>query len=458
MDTAWAGAQLHFDVHPIETDGEHAVLRYDITATPDDPSESPKWWVLELSLAGLGSSATDGRGVRLFDTESGVVHLVGRTADDDPATTIERGESDDDTLRGTGTAVFAAPAGDTADVLLPRFGAALGVPVVDAGDDFAAAVDQAGGAAEAETRKLRAFTHSYDAESSTAAEEDEVTVTLASDVLFASDEHTLSKQARTVVDRAAASIKKQADSGDVHVVGHTDDVDSDAYNQKLSERRARAVSDRLETGLGADYTLTEEGRGESEPIAEGTSPDARAANRRVAIEFQGHLVVEGEDESGSMPETDAPTVENGPVTMESAGGEYEVEVASMVRRPGAVVGTLTAERTGGDSTDPAWFLPSYLKVVGDRKFGAVAQVAGAHNLALLGDEQRVLPFDYKASGASEDFPLRRLLGDEEVITIDKGRSTRITVVWPDTGQDTVTIDAPDRFRITDVPVTEATGD
>ncbi|RPF22944.1 OmpA family protein [Myceligenerans xiligouense] len=461
VETAWAGTRLRLDVHPIETDGEYAVLRYDITATPDDPSDSPRWSTLELSLGGLGNSATDGRGVRLFDTGAGLVHPVAQ-GDDGPAATIERADGndgDDDALRGTGTAVFAAPEGDTADVLFPRFGAALGVPVTEAGDGFTAAVDLTGGVEDAETRKIRAFTHSYDEESSTAAEGDQVTVTLASDVLFAPDEHTLSGKARAVVDRAADSIMNQADAGEVHVVGHTDDVDSDAYNQNLSERRAAAVAQRLEAALGSGYTLTEEGRGESEPAVEGTSPAARAANRRVEIEFQGHLVVEDDaDDGDGLPETDAPTAENGPVTMASNGGEYEVRVTSMVRRPDAIVGTLTAERTGGDSVDAAWFLPSNLKMVGSRRFGTLAEAAGAHNLALLGSSERVLPFDYQASGAIENFPLRRLLGSEEVPTVDTGESARITVVWPDTGQDTVTVDAPERFRITGVPVTDGTGD
>lgn len=458
VDTAWAGTQLHLEVHPIETDGDHAVLRYDITATPDDPSEAPMWSTLALSFGGLGNSVTDGRGVRLFDTRAGLVHPVAQTDDGGPAATIERGDGDGATLTGTGTAIYAAPEGDTADVLFPRFGAALDVPVVDARESFADAVDVVGGVADAETRKLRAFTRSYDEESSTSAEEDQVTVTLASDVLFAPDEHTLSAKARAVVDRAATSITNQADVGDVHVVGHTDDVDSDAYNQRLSGRRAASVADRLEDALGGDYTITEEGRGESEPVAEGTSSQARAANRRVEIEFQGHLVVEHDTGDADLPETDAPTAENGPVTMTSLGGEYEVEVTSMVRRPGAIVGTLSAERTSGDSTDPAWFLPANNKVVGDRKFGTAAEASGAHNLALLGSSERVLPFDYEARGVIDDFPLRRLLGSEEIPTIDTGRSVRITVVWPDTGQDTVTVDAPDRFRITRVPVTDGTGD
>ncbi|MFD7023874.1 OmpA family protein [Promicromonospora sukumoe] len=455
VDREWHGIRVRFDVRPVEVDDDLAVLRYDFTGTAPDPSNPPEYSTVVLNLGGLGNAGTDGRGVRLFDTAAGHVHPVAEAPGDHPAAAIDWVE--DDTLRGSAVAVFAAPENESVDVLLPGFGSVT-VPVVAANDDFGGYVDQVGGVADAEAKKLRSFTHAHDVGSATSAEDDDVTVTLASDVLFASDEHNLSKRARGVVDRAAASIKKQADAGDVQVVGHTDDVDTDAYNRTLSERRARSVAERLRTGLGRDFTVTEEGRGESEPIAEGTSPEARAANRRVEIHFEGHLVVEDDGES-DVPRTDAPTARNDAVTIATDGGRYTVEVESMVRQEGAIVGTLVAERTSGSSIDPAWFLPAYLEQIGDRQFGALGDLAGAHNLSLLGSEERILPFDYVEQESADGFVLRRLLGDEEIQPLGKDESTSITVVWPDTGQDTVTVDAPDRFRITDVPVTDApTGD
>lgn len=449
VDREWHGARVHFDVRPVEADGELAVLRYEFAATAADPSRPPSFSTVVLNLGGLGSPVTDGRGVRLFDTGEGLVHPVAQAPGGNPAAAIEWTE--DDALRGAAVAVFAAPANDEVDVLFPGFGAVT-VPVVPAGEGFQDAVDQVGGVDDAGTRPLRAFTRAYDAESATAAEEDDVTVTLASDVLFASDQHALSAKARGVVDRAAASIREQADDGDVRVEGHTDDVDTDTYNQALSERRAASVADRLRTRLGDGFTVSEEGRGEAEPVAEGTSPQARAANRRVEIEFQGHLVVEASEE-GDVPEADVPTARNGPVTIATSGGEYTVEVESMVRRPEAIVGTLVAERTDGTSIDVAWFLPSYLEQIGDRRFGVLGDLAGPHNLSLLGAQERVLPFDYVEEERPGGFVLRRLLGDEEIKPLGQGERTSVTVVWPDTGQETVTIDAPDRFRITDVPVT-----
>ena len=76
--------------------------------------------------------------------------------------------------------------------------------------------------------------------------------------------------------------------GDVYKrQGHTDSVGSDAYNQKLSVRRAEAVKAYL-VGKGVDakrvYT---EGKGEKQPVATNKTAAGRAQNRRVEIEVVG---------------------------------------------------------------------------------------------------------------------------------------------------------------------------
>jgi outer membrane protein OmpA-like peptidoglycan-associated protein len=69
------------------------------------------------------------------------------------------------------------------------------------------------------------------------------------------------------------------------VYGHTDDVGSQAYNQELSEKRARAVRDYLvEAGIGREIIATK-GFGKTKPLAAGTTPEARAKNRRVEVEI-----------------------------------------------------------------------------------------------------------------------------------------------------------------------------
>lgn len=67
------------------------------------------------------------------------------------------------------------------------------------------------------------------------------------------------------------------------VVGHTDNVGSREYNQKLSERRALSVAHYFESKNVNPMRLATVGKGESEPIASNSSESGRQANRRVEI-------------------------------------------------------------------------------------------------------------------------------------------------------------------------------
>lgn len=78
-----------------------------------------------------------------------------------------------------------------------------------------------------------------------------------------------------------AVIMKKYPEMKVKVIGHTDNVGDDAFNQNLSQRRAEAVKAYLvNLGVGADRLLTE-GKGEMEPIATNDSQEGRARNRRI---------------------------------------------------------------------------------------------------------------------------------------------------------------------------------
>lgn len=69
----------------------------------------------------------------------------------------------------------------------------------------------------------------------------------------------------------------------IFVYGHTDDVGTEAYNQELSERRAKAVRNYLVASFIDSVVITAEGFGKSSPLVEGTAKEARARNRRVEI-------------------------------------------------------------------------------------------------------------------------------------------------------------------------------
>jgi outer membrane protein OmpA-like peptidoglycan-associated protein len=119
----------------------------------------------------------------------------------------------------------------------------------------------------------------------------EVKVTLAADVLFRFDRASLTARARSRIAEAAEKIR-QGRPPRVRVVGHTDSKGSDAYNDRLSRRRAESVARALRAALGAGApALDTEGRGEREPVAPNTkddgsdNPRGRARNRRVIVSF-----------------------------------------------------------------------------------------------------------------------------------------------------------------------------
>jgi outer membrane protein OmpA-like peptidoglycan-associated protein len=104
-------------------------------------------------------------------------------------------------------------------------------------------------------------------------------------VTFDFDRAALQPAALPVLDEAATQLA-DAPAARVAVVGHTDAIGTDDYNQRLSERRARAVADYL-VARGIDVArLDVAGRGENEPVADNSNPDGRAQNRRVELHVQ----------------------------------------------------------------------------------------------------------------------------------------------------------------------------
>ncbi|WP_336921519.1 OmpA family protein [Aquipuribacter sp. SD81] len=161
-------------------------------------------------------------------------------------------------------------------------------PAVASGDGVIASVDAAAVTVDGVIAEVVPRTSSEDG-----ALEQEGTsdFTLAGDVYFAFDSADLAPRAAGDLAAVAAQLS-EAGVEDVLVVGHTDSMGSDSYNQELSEARAAAVVTALEPRLPG-VTLTAEGRGESEPVAEertetgADDPEGRALNRRVTISPAG---------------------------------------------------------------------------------------------------------------------------------------------------------------------------
>jgi len=111
-------------------------------------------------------------------------------------------------------------------------------------------------------------------------------------VNFDFDKSTLRPDAVAILNEAAEILKRYPELK-VEVAGHTDSKGTDAYNQALSERRARAVYDYLTSnGVDASRLTGPTGYGESRPIAPNTNedgsdnPEGRAKNRRTELNVQ----------------------------------------------------------------------------------------------------------------------------------------------------------------------------
>lgn len=110
-----------------------------------------------------------------------------------------------------------------------------------------------------------------------------VKVTFDSGILFAFNSSTLSTNAKMALSRFA-QILKQNPTMDIAIYGYTDNIGTEAANQKVSTNRADAVADFLmNQGVSATQFKYVLGKGWSDPVASNDTEAGRAQNRRVEI-------------------------------------------------------------------------------------------------------------------------------------------------------------------------------
>ena len=131
-------------------------------------------------------------------------------------------------------------------------------------------------------RDLRARTAGTDVQ--VIRQGDDLLLNIPSGINFAYNSATVQPQFQRTLDQVAG-VLGEYNRTYVDVYGHTDATGSDAYNQGLSERRARSVADYLSSHGVQSARIGTRGFGETQPIASNETEEGRAANRRVEIKI-----------------------------------------------------------------------------------------------------------------------------------------------------------------------------
>ena len=111
-------------------------------------------------------------------------------------------------------------------------------------------------------------------------------ITLSGGVLFASAKYDLLPTAQVNLSQVADALTKSEPDDKIMVAGYTDSQGGQAYNMELSQHRAEAVRSFLVSHGVAPDRVTAQGFGPSQPVADNSSPEGRADNRRVEIVVQ----------------------------------------------------------------------------------------------------------------------------------------------------------------------------
>jgi len=101
-------------------------------------------------------------------------------------------------------------------------------------------------------------------------------------VLFQTNSAQLNPNFQGTLDQIAGTLQEHPNAT-VNVVGHTDSTGSDSYNMKLSQDRAMSVTSYLAMRGVAPSRMMATGQGESMPVADNSTAEGRAQNRRVEM-------------------------------------------------------------------------------------------------------------------------------------------------------------------------------
>ena len=206
-----------------------------------------------------------------------ILTLLASLAACQTAPTREKAEQSDKTIIG---AVAGAVAGALIDKDKRARGALIGAAAgggigyyMDSQEKaFVSALDEETRRGELEVERVR---------------EDLLKMTLASEASFDFNKSNIKPAFHPSLDKLATVMNKYNRS-EITIIGHTDSVGSNAYNQNLSVERARSVKDYLLSRGVTPSRITVVGRGESEPRDTNSTEAGRQLNRRVEILVKGN--------------------------------------------------------------------------------------------------------------------------------------------------------------------------
>ena len=498
LDAHVMGHHLGFQVSPlVRRDEKTTVLVLKLTRAKDDPavkdiadaaSDGGNTFEASMPLSRPGllrRSDWGANGVRLLDLSTNRVWLAtasveNKVKDNYNKLSLKPGESTScfvlfGPVDAKEVTVFVPQAGFvTVNVLDSSAAAASGIDfkAIDkafdsvANPNYEAKPDQA----LAAPVPIERYTKALDDSTSTHTGSKDITVTLASDVTFASDSADLTSAADAQLNTVAGQLAQYPDGGTLTIVGHTDDVQDDAYNQTLSEKRANAVKTRLQQLTKLDKWQTSvSGKGESEPKINDTSDEARAVNRRVEITLTptGGTTTKNTTpapNSGKLPENKGPVAKGSEgVTVKHLSGNSQLTITidHVTRSGGYLFGqlhtTLNVKKGSAPDRLEDWLNDKEALFSNSRsEKGSHGVTFAATGLTLLAAGERIYPADYRDAGFKTHLPLTEL----ELLPPIKAGTTTVCVIWPDPGGDTVTLDhaatgkevADLGYRLTDIPV------
>lgn len=126
-----------------------------------------------------------------------------------------------------------------------------------------------------------------------------IKVTFDSGILFATNKSNLSAEAKSNLKKFADEMKDLTDT-DITIYGHTDNTGSAEVNERLSLQRANAVSAELQADGIAKSRITTEGKSYTMPVADNSTAEGRAQNRRVEVFISANQNMIAAAENGEL--------------------------------------------------------------------------------------------------------------------------------------------------------------